>query len=123
MAKFSDDKIQTVWENAQVVEGSDPITWRQDPCGAFIDRDEYRNKTQYGWEIDHIFPEAKGGTDRVENLCAMHWRNNESKADSFPVFQTAVTFKEFENVEHIEDRKWDELVIKRLKSIYPNIQI
>jgi hypothetical protein len=43
----------------------DPNVRRKDGCGAWIDWAAYGQTTQngYGWEIDHIKPVAKGGSD------------------------------------------------------------
>lgn len=61
---FSEETIQQVWEKATPVAGNDPAVWRQDQCKAWIGRRFYGNRnSEYGWEIDHIVPVSKGGTD------------------------------------------------------------
>ncbi|WP_417736098.1 HNH endonuclease [Rosistilla oblonga] len=37
-----------------------------------------------GWEIDHIVPVSKAGTDQLSNLQPMHWQNNRVKGDTWP---------------------------------------
>ena len=120
MANFSEEKIQKVWDYAFKVEGNNPNEWRKDSCDAWINRGQYGNETKFGWEVDHILPIAKEGKDDIGNLCALHWKNNRSKADDFPEFQMAVTSNGTENVEHVERRVWNADVLKRLKEIYPN---
>ena len=42
-------------------------------------------KPDYGWEIDHIKPVAKGGGDEFDNLQPLYWKTNRHKGDSWPV--------------------------------------
>jgi hypothetical protein len=85
---FDAQIIQLVWNKARFASGYDPNFRRLDACGAFIDRPKYgdaTSETGTGWEIDHVIPVSRGGTDDLMNLQALHWRNNRHKADSFPV--------------------------------------
>ncbi|MGI6521043.1 MAG: HNH endonuclease [Fermentimonas sp.] len=78
-----DDKtIQAVWEKGQIVSGRDSKVWRKDQCGALIKRDEYGNRgSKHGWEIDHITPSSKGGSDAPSNLRPLQWENNATRQD------------------------------------------
>lgn len=80
MVNFTTEQIQKVWEKATVVSGNDSNVFRKDQCGAWIARQQYGNrKSNYGWEIDHITPESKGGGDELSNLRPLQWENNMSK--------------------------------------------
>ena len=35
----------------------------------------------YGWDIDHILPLSKNGSNDNNNLEPMHWQNNRDKSD------------------------------------------
>lgn len=79
---FDEATVQRVWEKGQVVPGVDSNEWRKDQCTAWINRNRYGNRnSDYGWEIDHIKPKERGGTDDMPNLRPLQWENNASKQD------------------------------------------
>jgi hypothetical protein len=80
---FSGLEKVAVWLNASPVAGRDSRVWRQDACGALMHWKDYGNcKSKWGWEVDHIVPVPLGGTDVLDNLQALHWKNNRRKGDS-----------------------------------------
>ncbi len=128
MANFTENKINTIWSKAKIVEkivvdGKEitlnPSKYRQDACGAWIEFDEYGKQTNFGWEIDHSFPISQGGTDHAENLMAFHWKNNKSKADSFPTFKVVTIAEGNKNIEVEQERYFMESFVNKIKQLYP----
>jgi len=86
-AQFDQRTIDAVWNKAITVLGADPNVLRKDICGAWIERSRYGETTSEGrgWEIDHIVPVSRGGTDVLSNFQALQWQNNRRKGDTFPI--------------------------------------
>ena len=82
--EFVDSIVESVWEKAKKMTGRDPNVLRFDACGAIILKCSYGCAGEFGWEIDHIEPLSKGGTDDIENLQPLHWANNRHKGNDFP---------------------------------------
>lgn len=88
-----------VWASARIIEGYDASRIRQDACGAWIAYADFNNRNSiFGWEIDHIYPIHKLEQLKVTenlwnnplNLRALHWKNNCSKGNSYPMYVSAV---------------------------------
>jgi len=92
-SKFDLSVIQAVWNKATIVPGVDSRVRRKDACGAWIDRNQYGVTTVNGtgWEIDHILPISRGGSDSIWNLQPLQWQNNRAKGDSQFNWRRAVT--------------------------------
>ena len=78
----SKDEIDKVWKTAKPIRGEDPNKYRKDPYGNKIHKDSYGKDTAMGWEIDHIKPSAKGGSDSIRNKQALKTSINREKGDS-----------------------------------------
>ena len=76
MANFSDAQKQTAWNKAKIVENDNDKgkVWRKDLADAWIKFTDYGDQeSDYGWEVDHAFPESKGGGTEDYNIQAMNW--------------------------------------------------
>lgn len=96
---YSEESIQQIWNKGIVVDGYSPDLYRKDFAGAWISRKEYGNTNSIlGWEIDHVYPDAKGGKNHEVNLRPMNWNNNRSKGDDYPGYVAAVVAEGNKNV-------------------------
>lgn len=76
------DQINKAWRNAKPIRGANPNTHRQDPYGNKISRGSYGKNSAMGWEVDHIKPKSRGGSDATRNLQALQTKVNREKSDS-----------------------------------------
>ncbi len=75
--------INQIWDKAHKIRGKNPNIWRRDNKRNIIRRGSYGTKGEYGWEIDHKHPKAKGGSDKVINYQPLHWKANREKGDKY----------------------------------------
>lgn len=79
------DLKSAVWWKGTPIDGYDSSVWMRDRCGIAMKYSEHGNRnSEYGWEIDHIRPTAKGGGDELSNLQPLNWSNNAAKGDTYP---------------------------------------
>lgn len=100
---FTEEQINAVWEKAQIVEGNSPDNFRKDYTGAWIKRSSYGDTNSiFGWEIDHLKPVKKGGTNDMSNLLPLQWNNNRKKDDDYPQWETSKTSEGNTNIDKIQ---------------------
>ena len=92
MSNFTQKQIDDVWEKGREIEGKDKDVYRLDAAGAIMKKDNRQANTQYGWEIDHIFPKKRlkdagipeDKWDDLVNLRPLQADNNRKKGDDYP---------------------------------------
>ena len=68
--------------------------------GAYNDRN-----SEFGWNVDHILPQSKGGATADYNLICCHIKTNDEKADTFPCFSAnGIAFEIVKVQNHYEIR-------------------
>ena len=73
--------IDQVWNKGKSIRGKNSEVWRRDSEGNKIRNASYGTEGKFGWEIDHINPKAKGGSDDLRNLQPLHPDANRKKSD------------------------------------------
>lgn len=66
--------------------------------------------SDFGWNVDHILPQSRGGKTTESNLICCHILTNDEKADSFPCFnanEKSFEIVKVENHYEIKEKKKD----------------
>ncbi len=88
--KYS-DKIEIIWDKAPYCycNSEDCNVYNHRLCSICGSKMLYgshesiisQRNSRYAWNIDHIIPKSRGGSNSINNLHAVHIRCNRNKAD------------------------------------------
>lgn len=96
---IDEKKLAAIWDKGIPVDGLPAEIVRKDACGALMVRQRFEDQdSEFGWEIDHIYPLIKGGDESIENLRPMQWKNRREKSNDFPVYFGTVTAEGNHNI-------------------------
>jgi hypothetical protein len=104
MSNFTEKDKQAVWNNESNIQ--------KDMCKAWMKYEDYNNTdSDYGWQIDHIYPKAGNGemksiedheeVDKIINLQPFAIKNNGNggKGNDYPKFYSVVESDGDKNIE------------------------
>lgn len=73
----------SVWMKGHEIPGYDRNVWRRDDFGNIIRFADYgKRESPYGWEKDHVQPQALLGQSHLGNLRPLHCSKNASLGGS-----------------------------------------
>ena len=83
MSNYTQERLDQIWEKGNPIKGKNPDLYRTDKFGNEMYKPSYGLMSDKGWNVDHSKPQAKGGTDHLNNLQPMNSRANSSKNDKY----------------------------------------
>ena len=84
MSGYSIEKLKEIFAKGKIIPNKDKDLYRMDAEGNEIYFHSYGKETEKGWEVDHEFPKAKGGSNRLSNLQPLQSSENAKKGDKYP---------------------------------------
>jgi hypothetical protein len=98
--QLSETVIQAVWEKARGRRDRDSDLWRQDQCGAWLQRDHYNSaESEFGWKIENV---VAGGADEPDNLQPFHRDNSYDIANGRPQCRVTADRKGFAPEQYVD---------------------
>lgn len=76
------EQKEKAWNNAQTIRSKDPDLYRKDPYGNVMYKPSNGKSSAMGWDVDHIKPVSRGGSDATLNLQALNTSVNRSKGNT-----------------------------------------
>ncbi len=76
---LSKKQVDKVWDKGRPIRGRNPNLYRKDAFGNRMYKPSYGKGGENGWEIDHIRPKAKGGSDALSNLRPLNTGKNRQR--------------------------------------------
>lgn len=83
MGNYTQKRLDQIWDKGEIIKGKNPDLYRLDKFGNLMYKPSYGKTSEMGWNVDHSKPQAKGGTDHLNNLQPMNSRANSSKSDKY----------------------------------------
>jgi len=81
---FTKARRDEVWDRSSTVRGKSKTLYRRDIADNIVYKPSYGLDSEGGWEIDHIKPVSKGGSDNLRNLQVLQTATNQSKGNTYP---------------------------------------
>ena len=82
-------RAQYFWRKAKPIRGKNSNLYRKDSFGNTIYKPAYGRDSRMGWQVDHIYPKSKGGSNARRNLQALQTITNKRKSNKIPRRRTA----------------------------------
>lgn len=83
MSKYSQERLDKIWDKGATIRGKNPDLYRKDIYGNVMFKPSYGKTSEMGWNVDHSKPQDLGGTDHLNNLQPMNSRANCSKGNRY----------------------------------------
>ena len=83
-SNYSEGRLKEIWNKGHVISNKDKELYRKDDCGNEIYWSSYGKQSDMGWEVDHIKPESKEGSNNLRNLRPLHHEENARKGNAYP---------------------------------------
>ena len=80
----TENEKRKIWGKGKFIREKDPNLYRKDYLGNIIYWHSYGLDTDMGWEIDHINPKDKGGSESIRNKQPLQTKANREKSNRYP---------------------------------------